>query len=45
MPPELAKTWYEAGPVSRDPGRALDEQTRVSVHRSTAVGYGTRSGS
>ncbi len=45
VPPEQARTWYEAGPVSRDPGRALDEQTRISVHRMQAAGFGTRSGS
>jgi NADH-quinone oxidoreductase subunit G len=42
--PEQAETWYEAGPVSRDLGRALDEQTRISVHREKPVGFGTRSG-
>jgi NADH-quinone oxidoreductase subunit G len=45
MPPEQAKTWYEAGPVSRDPGRAMDEQTRISVHRAQPAGFGSRSGS
>jgi NADH-quinone oxidoreductase subunit G len=43
--PENATTWYEAGPVSRNPGRALDEQTRVSVHRFAPAGFGTEVGS
>jgi hypothetical protein len=44
MPKDQAAHWYEAGPVSRNPGRALDEQTRVSVHRSAPAGVGTESG-
>ncbi len=44
VPPEEARTWYEAGPVSRHPGRAMDEQTRISVHRAQVAGTGTRSG-
>ena len=42
--PQDAVSWYEAGPVSRDPGRALDEQTRVSVHRFSPAGTGTQEG-
>ena len=38
-------TYYPAGPTSRGPGRALDEQTRISVHRESPVGYGTVRGS
>jgi hypothetical protein len=30
--------------VSREPGRANDEQVRSSVHRESAVGYGTPRG-
>jgi NADH-quinone oxidoreductase subunit G len=37
-------TGYEAGPVSRGPGRAGDEQVRASVHRESLVGYGTPRG-
>ena len=44
VPPEKASTGYEAGPVSRAPGRADDEQVRVSVHRGSPVGYGTSRG-
>jgi NADH-quinone oxidoreductase subunit G len=41
-PPEECQTYYTAGPVSRDPSRgALDEQTRVAVHRESPLGYGT----
>ncbi|MCW8137554.1 MAG: (2Fe-2S)-binding protein [Planctomycetota bacterium] len=39
-----ARTGYEAGPVSRAPGRAGDEQVRVSVHRGSPLGYGTPRG-
>ena len=41
---EDAKHYYAAGPVSRGPGRANDEQVRVSVHRESAVGFGTARG-
>ncbi len=44
VPPDQATTWYAAGPVSRHPGQALDEQTRISVHRASPAGFGTRSG-
>ncbi|MBX3468241.1 MAG: (2Fe-2S)-binding protein [Planctomycetes bacterium] len=44
LPVVDARTGYEAGPVSRAPGRAGDEQVRVSVHRESAVGYGTPRG-
>ena len=44
VPPARATTGYEAGPVSRHPGRADDEQVRVSVHRESPVGYGTARG-
>ena len=38
------RSGYEAGPVSRAPGRADDEQVRPSVHHESLVGYGTRRG-
>ena len=41
VPPSEARTGYEAGPVSRDPGRANDEQIRPSIHRTYAAGFGT----
>jgi NADH-quinone oxidoreductase subunit G len=44
LPVLEARTGYEAGPVSREPGRANDEQVRSSVHRESAVGYGTPRG-
>ncbi len=44
-PPEACTTYYEAGPVSRHPGRADDEQTRISVHRAHDAGFGTVRGS
>jgi len=44
MSAEDAAAWYEAGPVSRGPGRADDEQTRVSVHRFSEAGVGTLRG-
>ena len=43
-PASACTTYYAAGPVSRDPGRAQDEQTRVAVHRESPLGYGTVSG-
>lgn len=43
-PQSECTTYYAAGPVSRDPGRAQDEQTRVAVHRESPLGYGTISG-
>lgn len=39
-----ARTGYEAGPVSREPGRADDEQVRIPVHRESSLGYGTPRG-
>ncbi|MBI3723492.1 molybdopterin-dependent oxidoreductase, partial [bacterium] len=44
VPREACRTWYEAGPVSRGPSRALDEQTRISVHRASPAGFGTERG-
>ncbi len=41
---EGVRTGYEAGPVSREPGRSHDEQVRVAVHRDSPIGYGTRRG-
>lgn len=43
-PPEACRTGYEAGPVSRHPGRSGDEQARIPVHRESPVGYGTVEG-
>ena len=43
-PPDECRTGYEAGPTSRSPGRAKDEQTRIAVHRESAAGYGTAHG-
>ncbi|RMG18872.1 MAG: hypothetical protein D6731_01075 [Planctomycetota bacterium] len=43
-PPEACSTGYEAGPKSRAPGRAKDEQVRISVHRESPAGYGTLRG-
>ena len=43
-PPARATTGYEAGPVSRQAGRADDEQVRISVHRTSPAGYGTPRG-
>ena len=43
-PPEACRTGYEAGPVSRNPGRSRDEQARIPVHRESPVGYGTAGG-
>ncbi|MGE0706481.1 MAG: 2Fe-2S iron-sulfur cluster-binding protein [Planctomycetota bacterium] len=44
-PASACRTYYEAGPYSRSPGRAADEQTRVAVHRESPLGYGTVRGS
>lgn len=44
LPVVDARTGYEAGPVSRSPGRAGDEQVRGAVHREAALGYGTPRG-
>jgi NADH-quinone oxidoreductase subunit G len=41
---EGVRTGYEAGPVSRFPGRSDDEQARIPVHRDSPIGYGTRRG-
>ena len=41
---EDARTYYPAGPKSRGHNRANDEQTRVSVHRKSAAGFGTTRG-
>ncbi len=41
---EGVRTGYEAGPVSRLPGRSDDEQSRIPVHRDSPIGYGTRRG-
>jgi NADH-quinone oxidoreductase subunit G len=43
-PAEACSTGYESGPKSRSPGRADDEQVRVSIHRESPVGYGTNQG-
>jgi NADH-quinone oxidoreductase subunit G len=42
---EACHTYYEAGPHSRSPGRADDEQTRATIHRESPLGYGTVRGS